>query len=85
MTGRTRYRLGVVLPRLILVKGEFTLYVFLLDEVGLHIYDQRIYRRAFGVHGPGYAFGMVTLEHHWLEPAGRAAAATPASSAAGRR
>jgi ABC-type polysaccharide/polyol phosphate transport system ATPase subunit len=91
MTGRTRYRLGVVLPRLILVKGEFTLYVFLLDEVGLHIYDQRIYRRAFGVHGPGYAFGMVTLEHHWQEPAGRAepaaraAAAAPASSAAGRR
>jgi ABC-type polysaccharide/polyol phosphate transport system ATPase subunit len=85
MTGRTRYRLGVLLPRLILVKGEFTLYVFLLDEAGLHIYDQRIYRRAFGVHGPGYAFGMVTLEHHWLEPAVRAAAAAPASSAAGRR
>jgi lipopolysaccharide transport system ATP-binding protein len=93
MTGRTRYRLGVVLPRLILVKGEFTLYVFLLDEVGLHIYDQRIYRRAFGVHSPGYAFGMVTLEHHWQEPAGRAApvetAPAPAASAtpavAGRR
>jgi ABC-type polysaccharide/polyol phosphate transport system ATPase subunit len=82
MTGRTRYRLGVVLPRLTLVKGEFTLYVFLLDEVGLHIYDQRIYRRAFGVHSPGYAFGMVTLEHHWLEPAGRAAPApAPAASA----
>ncbi len=82
MTGRTRYRLGVVLPRLILVKGEFTLYVFLLDEVGLHIYDQRIYRRAFGVHSPGYAFGMVTLEHHWQEPAGRAAPAASASAPA---
>jgi ABC-type polysaccharide/polyol phosphate transport system ATPase subunit len=82
MTGRTRYRLGVVLPRLILVKGEFTLYVFLLDEVGLHIYDQRIYRRAFGVHSPGYAFGMVTLEHHWQEPAGRAAPAAAASALA---
>jgi ABC-type polysaccharide/polyol phosphate transport system ATPase subunit len=82
LTGRTRYRLGVVLPRLILVKGEFTLYVFLLDEVGLHIYDQRIYRRAFGVHSPGYAFGTVTLEHHWQEPAGRAAAATPEGAAA---
>jgi ABC-type polysaccharide/polyol phosphate transport system ATPase subunit len=82
MTGRTRYRLGVVLPRLILVKGEFTLYVFLLDEVGLHIYDQRIYRRAFGVHSPGYAFGMVTLEHHWQEPAGRAVPAAAASAPA---
>jgi ABC-type polysaccharide/polyol phosphate transport system ATPase subunit len=93
MSGRTRYRLGVVLPRLILVKGEFTLYVFLLDEMGLHIYDQRIYRRAFGVHTPGYAFGMVTLEHHWQEPAGRvapaaadpAAAASAAPAVAGRR
>jgi len=82
MTGRTRYRLGVLLPRLILVKGEFTLYVFLLDEVGLHIYDQRIYRRAFGVHSPGYAFGMVTLEHHWQEPADRAVPAAAASAPA---
>ena len=82
LTGRTRYRLGVVLPRLILVKGEFTLYVFLLDEVGLHIYDQRIYRRAFGVHSPGYAFGTVTLEHHWQEPAGRAAATPEGATAA---
>jgi ABC-type polysaccharide/polyol phosphate transport system ATPase subunit len=93
MSGRTRYRLGVVLPRLILVKGEFTLYVFLLDEMGLHIYDQRIYRRAFGVHTPGYAFGMVTLEHNWQEPAGRVApavadpavAASAAPAVAGRR
>lgn len=69
MTGATHYRIGAVLPRLTLVKGEFTLYVFLLDEAGLHIYDQRIYRRAFGVHSPGYAFGVVTLEHHWQETA----------------
>jgi len=82
MTGRTRYRITAVLPRLILVKGEFTLYVFLLDEVGLHIYDQRIYQRAFGVHGQGYAFGMVTLEHHWQEPAAGRAAAAPREAAA---
>jgi ABC-type polysaccharide/polyol phosphate transport system ATPase subunit len=81
MTGRTRYRITAVLPRLILVKGEFTLYVFLLDEAGLHIYDQRIYRRAFGVHGQGYAFGMVTLEHHWQEPAAGANAAVRANPA----
>jgi ABC-type polysaccharide/polyol phosphate transport system ATPase subunit len=81
MTGRTLYRLGVVLPRLALVKGEFTLYVFLLDEAGLHIYDQRIYRRAFGVHSPGYAFGLVKLDHRWQEPAGRTAPA-PAAPAA---
>jgi ABC-type polysaccharide/polyol phosphate transport system ATPase subunit len=84
MTGRTRYRIQAVLPRLILVKGEFTVYVFLLDEAGLHIYDQRIFRRAFGVHGRGYAFGMVTLDHHWQEPAAGpdpAAGPNPATAA----
>jgi lipopolysaccharide transport system ATP-binding protein len=78
MTGKTRYRVGVVLPRLPLVKGEFTLYVFLLDEAGLHIYDQRVVRRAFGVHSPGYAFGLISVDHRWLEPAGGTAAAPPA-------
>jgi ABC-type polysaccharide/polyol phosphate transport system ATPase subunit len=85
MTGKTHYRTSAVLPRLALVKGEFTLYVFLLDEAGLHIYDQRIYRRAFGVHSPGYAFGLFTHEHSWQEPADRRPAAipeTPASAAA---
>jgi ABC-type polysaccharide/polyol phosphate transport system ATPase subunit len=93
MTGRTRYRLAVTLPRLALVKGEFTLYVFLLDEAGLHIYDQRIYRRAFGVHSPGYAFGLVRVEHQWQDgaadvPEGEAPATASASrmpAIAGRR
>jgi ABC-type polysaccharide/polyol phosphate transport system ATPase subunit len=81
MTGRTHYRISAVLPRLTLVKGEFTLYVFLLDEAGLHIYDQRIYRRAFGVHGTGYAFGVVTHDHRWQEPADRRTAARPEAPA----
>jgi lipopolysaccharide transport system ATP-binding protein len=81
MTGRTRYRLGVALPRLTLVKGEFMLYIFLLDEAGLHIYDQRVYRRAFAVHSPGYAFGLVAVDHRWQEPAGRPAAALTAAQA----
>ncbi len=81
LSGRNHYRIRVVLPRLTLVKGEFTLYVFLLDEAGLHVYDQRIYRRAFGVHSPGYAFGLVALDHRWEEPVERGAAAPPAAAA----
>ena len=80
LTGRSRYRIGVVLPRLPLVKGEFTLYVFLLDEAGLHIFDQRIVRRAFGVHSPGYAFGLIKVEHRWLEAPGRAAGSAAAAA-----
>jgi ABC-type polysaccharide/polyol phosphate transport system ATPase subunit len=85
LTGRSRYRIGVALPRLPLVKGEFTLYVFLLDEAGLHIFDQRIVRRAFGVHSPGYAFGLIKVDHRWLEAPGLQVAAPAVSTVAGRR
>ncbi len=90
MSGSTHYQVRVVMPRLPLVKGEFTLYLFLLDESGLHIYDQRIHRRAFTVQAPGYAFGLITADHTWVEPApapgvgaGVAATAAPPPTAHG--
>jgi ABC-type polysaccharide/polyol phosphate transport system ATPase subunit len=63
--GETHYSARLRLPRLPLVKGEFTLYVFLLDEEGLHIYDQRVLQRAFRVQSPSYSFGLVRAEHAW--------------------
>jgi len=63
--GEHRYTARLHLPRLPLVKGEFTLYIFLLDEEGLHIYDQRVLQRAFRVQSPAYAFGLVQAEHAW--------------------
>jgi ABC-type polysaccharide/polyol phosphate transport system ATPase subunit len=63
--GERRYAARLRLPRLPLVKGEFSLYVFLLDEEGLHIYDQRVLQRAFRVQSPAYAFGLVRAEHSW--------------------
>lgn len=65
LTGQTSYRVRLTLPRLPLVKGDFTLYVFLLDEEGLHIYDQRVLERAFSVESPGYSFGLVRADHRW--------------------
>ena len=73
-TGDTSYRVRLLLPRLPLVKGDFTLYVFLLDEEGLHIYDQRILRRAFGVRSPAYSFGLFRAEHVWDVTAGKGSA-----------
>jgi lipopolysaccharide transport system ATP-binding protein len=63
--GETRYAARLRLPRLPLVKGEFTLYVFLLDNEGLHIYDQRVLQRAFRVQSQSYSFGLVRAEHAW--------------------
>ncbi len=68
-TGERRYAVRLRIPRLPLVKGEFTLYVFLLDAAGLHIYDQRRLPRAFTVHSPAYAFGLIRADHDWeIEP-----------------
>ena len=63
--GTTRHATRLVLPELPLVKGEFTLYVFLLDEAGLHIHDQRILPDLFRVESSGYQFGIVRIDHHW--------------------
>ena len=64
-TGQRRYAARLRIPDLPLVKGEFTVYIFLLDGGGLHIYDQRRIPRAFTVHSPTYAFGLVRADHAW--------------------
>jgi lipopolysaccharide transport system ATP-binding protein len=65
LSGGRAYLARLRLPRLPLVKGGFTLYVFLLDEQGLHVYDQRILRHAFTVESPVYRFGLVSADHRW--------------------
>lgn len=69
-TGKTRYRVRLELPELPMLKGRYSLYVFLLDEEGLHVYDQRVLPGAFSIESRGYHFGLVEAEHSWhaLEP-----------------
>jgi lipopolysaccharide transport system ATP-binding protein len=70
MTGERAYGARLAIPSLPLVKGEFTLYIFLLDEGGLHVYDQRMMPGAFNVRSPAYTFGLVRVEHAWDLDAG---------------
>jgi ABC-type polysaccharide/polyol phosphate transport system ATPase subunit len=65
VSGARIYCGRLAIPSLPLVKGEFTLYIFLLDEEGLHIYDQRVIPSSFHVRSPTYAFGLVQVEHAW--------------------
>lgn len=58
-------------PTMPLVKGEFTLYVFLLDEEGLHVWDRAVLRDAFRVAGTSYRTGLVTVDHSWADVAPR--------------
>jgi lipopolysaccharide transport system ATP-binding protein len=67
-SGRTRYRARLTVPELPIVKGSFSLYVFLLDERGLHVYDQRLLAGAFSVADSGYHFGLIRIPHHWDFP-----------------
>jgi lipopolysaccharide transport system ATP-binding protein len=65
VSGARAYTARLAIPSLPLVKGEFTLYIFLLDEEGLHIYDQRVIPGSFQVRSPAYVFGLVRVEHAW--------------------
>jgi lipopolysaccharide transport system ATP-binding protein len=81
MTGERAYTARLAIPSLPLVKGEFTLYIFLLDEEGLHIYDQRMMPGAFNVRSPAYTFGLVRVEHAWDLDAGSGSSVQPRSLA----
>ncbi len=75
LSGETHHAVRLRIPALPLVKGEFSLYVFLLDEKGLHVYDQRVLPNAFTVHSPSYTFGLMRVDHVWDFQAAKAAAA----------
>jgi ABC-type polysaccharide/polyol phosphate transport system ATPase subunit len=65
MSGGHEYRRVLHLPRLPITQGEFSIYVFLLDEEGLHVYDRRVLRGAFSVAAARYQPGLVDVEHRW--------------------
>lgn len=65
LRGGTGHSVRLRIPSLPLVKGDFTIYVFLLDEEGLHVYDQRMIQHAFTVQSPSYSFGLVRVDHAW--------------------
>jgi lipopolysaccharide transport system ATP-binding protein len=64
-TGARRHHVRLTLPELPLLRGEFALYVFLLDEEGLHVYEQQVVHGAFRVESDAYRIGLVALPHRW--------------------
>ncbi len=63
--GAGPHRARLEVPDLPLLRGRFTLYVFLLDEAGLHVFDRRILQDAFEVESSSYVFGLFDAEHRW--------------------
>jgi ABC-type polysaccharide/polyol phosphate transport system ATPase subunit len=64
-TGQLRYRARLVVPQLPLLTGTFHLYVFLLDESALHVFDRRVLRGALTVDNQEFVAGLVRAEHRW--------------------
>ncbi|MEP6993349.1 MAG: polysaccharide ABC transporter ATP-binding protein [Acidobacteriota bacterium] len=68
LTGRTQYRLRLLLPELPVAQGDFRVYVFLGDEKALHVHDVRILRPGFSVVSPEYVVGLLRPRHLWIVP-----------------
>ena len=69
LTGRSTYRLRLLLPELPIAQGEFRLYAFLGDETALHLHDLKVLKHGFSVLAPEYSVGMVRPRHVWsVEP-----------------
>jgi len=64
--GASPQHLTLEVPELPLAKGDFSLTVFLLDERGLHVHDQRHVPEAFSVVSPRFVPGLVEIAHRWL-------------------
>jgi ABC-type polysaccharide/polyol phosphate transport system ATPase subunit len=64
-SGARHYRVRLEVPRLPLAKGEFSIYVFLLDAEGLHVYDRRLLKDAFSAASALYSPGFLDVEHRW--------------------
>ena len=64
-TGARHHRVRLEIPNLPLVKGGYKLYVFLLAEDALHIYDTRILDDAFRLEFDEYPMGIVEINHRW--------------------
>jgi len=60
-SGRVRLRI----PDLSLLSGDYAVTVYLLDEHGLHVYDQREREWKFRVAQREQAIGLCYLNHRW--------------------
>jgi len=66
-TGARNHRVRLEIPNLPLIKGGYKLYVFLLAEDALHIFDTRILDDVFRVEFDEYPMGIVEIDHRWLK------------------
>jgi ABC-type polysaccharide/polyol phosphate transport system ATPase subunit len=62
LCGRQHYQVRAEISPLPLQQGAYTLYVYLLDDAGLHVWDQRILNSAFELVPEEYSIGLLDVE-----------------------
>jgi lipopolysaccharide transport system ATP-binding protein len=82
--GQRHYQARLELPELPLLKGEFALYVFVVDRDALHQYDVRLVQPAFAIETDGFEIGLMKIEHHWRDRASAPPLAAVSSTAGAR-
>ncbi len=92
LSGARRHRVRLLVPELPILKGEYSVYVFLLDEEGLHVYDRALLHPAFTVESREYQIGLLRVEHRWdlgtpppADAVDAAGSSRPSASGAGLR
>lgn len=60
-----RGEVKLVLPALPLLKGDYTVEVYLMCERGIHIYESALQVGRLQVAQVGLEIGLVSLPHHW--------------------
>jgi lipopolysaccharide transport system ATP-binding protein len=63
--GKTHYHATIRFPAIPLTNGSFRLVIFLLDEHGVHVYDQRAAEPVLTMMNPEKEWGICHLEHVW--------------------
>ncbi|MCB1057583.1 MAG: hypothetical protein KDD11_18950, partial [Acidobacteria bacterium] len=63
--GRTRYRVRLSLSQIPMIQGEYSVFVYLLDEYALHAFDSKVVHAAFRVITDEYRIGLLHVPHRW--------------------
>jgi len=60
-------KVRIQFPRLPLLKGEYSVIVYLLCENAIHLYDSITLLEKINVRQPGLELGVVTIPHQWAQ------------------
>jgi lipopolysaccharide transport system ATP-binding protein len=65
LSGSTEYDFTVVLKRIPLNRGDYSIIAFVGDENAITVFDRRDVRPAFSITGERYDVGLISVDHRW--------------------